>query len=197
MGALSFSPSPITTTPSIWTLSRIRRMASTAAPSADSFSPLPIQRDAARAAASVTRTSSRARLRSGAEEVRVASLIGSSFQAVQHALGGGAVEQDRVHLGEEGQAQVGVGGQAADVERGLDALDRHPSVGELLERGDRLAALADQLAVQAVTSPEARDQDVPQAGQPARGLDAPPERDHQPLKLQERLGEERRLRVAV
>lgn len=41
-------------------------MASTAAPSAPSFSPRPIHRDAASAAASVTRTSSRARLRSGA-----------------------------------------------------------------------------------------------------------------------------------
>src|SRR5437870_11852450 len=175
MGALSFSPSPITTTPSIWTLSRIRRMASTAAPSADSFSPLPIQREAARAAASVTRTSSRARLRSGAEGVRVASLIGSSFQAVQHALGGGAVEQDCVHVREAGKAQVGVGGETADVERGLDALDRHPSVGELPERRGGLAALADQLAVQAVAPSEARDQDVPQAGQPAGGLDPPAE----------------------
>ena len=41
-------------------------MASTAAPSAPSLSPRPIQRAAARAAASVTRTSSMARLRSGA-----------------------------------------------------------------------------------------------------------------------------------
>ena len=42
------------------------RMASTAAPSAPSLSPRPIHRDAAMAAASVTRTMSRARLRSGA-----------------------------------------------------------------------------------------------------------------------------------
>ena len=40
-------------------------MASTAAPSAPFLSPRPIHRDAASAAASVTRTSSRARLRSG------------------------------------------------------------------------------------------------------------------------------------
>src|SRR5918994_1490121 len=65
MGASSFSPSPITTMPSMGTLSRTMRMASTAAPSAPFLSPRPIQRDAARAAASVTRTSSMARLRSG------------------------------------------------------------------------------------------------------------------------------------
>src|SRR3954453_9275571 len=47
------------------TVSSIRRMASTAAPSADSFSPSPTQRAAASAPYSVTRTSSIARLRSG------------------------------------------------------------------------------------------------------------------------------------
>ena len=65
MGASSFSPSPITTMPSMGTLWRVIRMASTAAPSAPSLSPRPIQREAAMAAASVTRTMSRARLRSG------------------------------------------------------------------------------------------------------------------------------------
>src|SRR5438046_2654527 len=65
MGASSFSPSPITTTPSMRTVSSISRMASTAAPSADSFSPSPTQRAAASAPYSVTRTSSIARLRSG------------------------------------------------------------------------------------------------------------------------------------
>ena len=66
IGASSFSPSPITTTPSIETVLRTRRMASTAAPSAAFLSPRPIQRPAASAAASVPRTSSMARLRSGA-----------------------------------------------------------------------------------------------------------------------------------
>src|SRR3954469_6317393 len=65
MGASSFSPSPITTTPSICTVSSISRIASTAAPSAFSFSPRPTQRAAASAPYSVTRTSSMARLRSG------------------------------------------------------------------------------------------------------------------------------------
>ena len=69
IGASSFSPSPMTTIPSIGTVSSSRRIASTAAPSADSFSPLPTQRAAASAAASVTRTSSSARLRSGLDAV--------------------------------------------------------------------------------------------------------------------------------
>src|SRR3954451_14401098 len=47
------------------TVSSISRMASTAAPSADSFSPSPTQRAAASAPYSVTRASSIARLRSG------------------------------------------------------------------------------------------------------------------------------------
>ena len=66
IGASSFSPSPITTLPRIRTVSRISRIASTAAASALSFCPRPTQPDAASAAASVTRTRSRARLRSGA-----------------------------------------------------------------------------------------------------------------------------------
>src|SRR5579875_812215 len=55
----------MTTVPSIGTLCRTRRMASTAAPSAPSLSPRPIQRAPAIAAASVTRTSSSARFRAG------------------------------------------------------------------------------------------------------------------------------------
>src|SRR3977135_3313036 len=47
------------------TVSSTTRIASTAAPSADSFSPRPIQRAAAIAPASVTRTSSSAMFRSG------------------------------------------------------------------------------------------------------------------------------------
>ena len=65
IGASSFSPSPITTTPRIETVLTIRRMRSTAAWSAAFLSPRPIQREAPMAAASVTRTSSSARFRSG------------------------------------------------------------------------------------------------------------------------------------
>src|SRR5690242_18377588 len=55
----------MTTTPSIWTVSSIARIASTAAWSAASLSPRPTQRPAPSAPASVTRQSSSARLRSG------------------------------------------------------------------------------------------------------------------------------------
>src|SRR5262245_9934210 len=55
----------MTTTPSIDTELRTRRIAATAATSAAFLSPRPIQRPAASAAASVTRASSIARLRSG------------------------------------------------------------------------------------------------------------------------------------
>ena len=65
IGASSFSPSPMTTTPRIATVSSMRRIASTAAWSAAFLSPRPIQRDANVAADSVTRTSSSARFLSG------------------------------------------------------------------------------------------------------------------------------------
>src|SRR2546425_13228276 len=65
IGASSFSPSPMTTTPSIETVSSMSRIASPAAWSALSLSPRPIHRAAPIAAASVTRTSSSARFRSG------------------------------------------------------------------------------------------------------------------------------------
>ena len=66
IGASSFSPSPITTTPAIAAVSSMIRIASTAAWSAAFLSPRPIQRPAAIAADSVTRTSSSATFRSGA-----------------------------------------------------------------------------------------------------------------------------------
>src|SRR5215207_3041208 len=83
MGASSFSPSPITTVPFIRTVSRTSRIASTAAPSAFSFSPRPTQPDAASAAASVTRTSSRARLRSGAALTPPLILLGRGACGLQ------------------------------------------------------------------------------------------------------------------
>ena len=73
IGASSFSPSPITTTPRIATVPISRRIASTAAASAPFLSPRPTQRPAAIAAASVTRTSSSARLRSGVSGTVTAS----------------------------------------------------------------------------------------------------------------------------
>src|SRR5579883_3012271 len=75
IGASSFSPSPMTTTPSMSTLFSVNRIAVTAAWSAAFLSPRPIQRAAASAAASVTRASSNARLRSrvGRDPPRVVS----------------------------------------------------------------------------------------------------------------------------
>ena len=60
----SSAPSPITTVPSIAIASKALRMASIAATSAPISSPRPMSRAEASAAASVTRTSSMARLRS-------------------------------------------------------------------------------------------------------------------------------------
>src|SRR5918912_2781488 len=67
----------MTTTPRIETVPMSWRIASTAAPSPPFLSPRPTQRPAAMAAASVTRTSSMARLRSGASRRRA----GRSFIA--------------------------------------------------------------------------------------------------------------------
>src|SRR6516165_6509901 len=64
IGASSRSPSPMTTVPAIERLFSASRIASTAAWSAAFSSPRPISREAERAAASVTRTASSARLRS-------------------------------------------------------------------------------------------------------------------------------------
>src|SRR5262245_25342499 len=69
----------MTTTPSIATVCSMWRIASTAAWSADSFSPLPIQRPAPIAAASVTRTSSSARFRSGAAPATAGSYALHAF----------------------------------------------------------------------------------------------------------------------
>ncbi len=66
IGAWSFSPSPMTTTPRMDTELMSVRIAFTAAPSAPFLSPRPTQRAAAIAAASVTRASSSARFLFGA-----------------------------------------------------------------------------------------------------------------------------------
>ena len=64
-----------------------KRQAFTAAPSAPSLSPRPIQRLAAMAAASVTRTSSRARLRSGAwGSLTTGSTIAGDTRAVDRLV---------------------------------------------------------------------------------------------------------------
>src|SRR5579859_6739695 len=75
IGALSFSPSPMTTTPRIDTELISIRIALTAAWSAPFLSPRPTQRAAAIAAASVTRASSSARLRSGGGSAFMATIL--------------------------------------------------------------------------------------------------------------------------
>src|SRR6185436_15807157 len=80
----------MTTEPSIATVSSIARIASTAAWSAAFLSPRPIQRPAPIAAASVTRTRSSARLRSG----RVLARVGcSTARATGWILLGHALEK--------------------------------------------------------------------------------------------------------
>src|SRR3954470_3194861 len=111
IGALSFSPSPITTTPFIWTVAIILRIASTATPSAPSLSPRPTQRAAARAAASVTRTSSNARLRSGAsgkasDPPDVAVMRGAYRRSSGVAAHRGLLHREP-HLAARGQAELG------------------------------------------------------------------------------------------
>src|SRR5690349_6107896 len=127
MGASSFSPSPITTIPSMSTVPSIRRIASTAAWSADSFCPCPTHRPAARAADSVTRTSSSARLRSGAPagggatgsvdgvSVAIGFVLLGGLHVVEHGGGRGTLEQDPVDLGEEGEVEPVLAGEGADL----------------------------------------------------------------------------------
>src|SRR5436309_336767 len=90
----------MTTMPSMATVARTTRMASTAAPSAPSLSPRPIHRDAASAAASVTRTSSMARLRSGA--CRSPAVISGTLPGPPFAEG--TVILDRVGAKDDWQA---------------------------------------------------------------------------------------------
>ena len=79
IGASSFSPSPMTITPSKLTVLRNARIASTAAPSAASFAPRPTNGTARMAAASVARTSSRARFRSGCRGLMSPVMLTMSF----------------------------------------------------------------------------------------------------------------------
>src|SRR5688500_3780026 len=86
----------MTTTPFMATVSSMRRIASTAAWSAASLSPRPIQRPAPSAAASVTRTSSSARLRSGAALV-AARPASSVTWATQGSYSRRGLEVRRLH----------------------------------------------------------------------------------------------------
>src|SRR3990170_1771089 len=107
IGASSRSPSPITTRPLNWTALKALRIAWTAAWSAATLSPRPISLAAARAAASVTRTTSSARFRSTSPPFRGKWLPQSRFRekrigdtddlpvAVRECVDGGPVGQKR------------------------------------------------------------------------------------------------------
>src|SRR5205823_3416470 len=150
IGASSFSPSPITTTPRIETLSRTKRIASTAAWSALSFSPRPIQRAAAIAPASVTRTSSSAMLRSGACRALTAShpfrcLDPDEVEtACDHGLGRAAeAEPERFLLALEHAVLVV---EAVEVVGDADRVGRNALRPALQERvGDDLGKLGEPL----------------------------------------------------
>src|SRR5215218_7378728 len=110
----------MTTTPSIRTLSSIRRMASTAAPSAFSFSPSPTQRAAASAPYSVTRTSSMARLRSGLGGAVSDKAPGNLHHAGR--LGGVGVQRLSERAGRHEDRRADQADQPADLELHVDGV---------------------------------------------------------------------------
>src|SRR3954452_8363993 len=132
----------MTTTPSIETEPSTMRMASTAAWSAASLLPIPTSRAAGSAAASVTRTSSRARLRSGrssgvgmAREPRWARLHHARRLAL--ALGGPGARggtDEHEHRPEDGDEVAPV--QRHEAADGAGAVD-DAVVEEQAEGGDR------------------------------------------------------------
>src|SRR5690242_15764658 len=155
MGASSFSPSPMTTTPRIATLSRTKRIASTAAWSASSLSPRPIHRAAAIAAASVTRTSSIAMLRSGAARALIGShpfrcLDADEVEAARdHRRRGAAeAEPERLLLALEHSVLVV---EAVEVVGDPDRVGRNPLRAALHERvggdGGQLGEPLDELSL--------------------------------------------------
>src|ERR671920_276237 len=98
----------MTTVPFMPIVEIITRIALTATASAPFLSPRPTQRPAAMAAASVTRTSSRARLRSGRDEARdgLLSVMRRSYRSRRPAC----VRLDRGLL--HRQPDLAAGGQA-------------------------------------------------------------------------------------
>src|SRR5688500_17020471 len=100
MGASSRSPSPMTTVPQMVRLSKAWRMASTAASSAPGASPRPMNRAEASAAASVTRTASRARFRS----MRAILTERRGFEHLDHRFGPAHRFAPRIDAGVQGEA---------------------------------------------------------------------------------------------
>src|SRR5262245_34486909 len=139
MGASSFSPSPITTTPSIATVFRTSRMASTAAWSAAFLSPRPSHRPAASAAASVTRARSMARLRSGAWCASTAGTVPPDRLGEKRR--NGAISGARALARDRQVRRHGLGdlhplGALLDDDSLLDARERRRRIGEHLVHVD-------------------------------------------------------------
>src|SRR3954470_21293298 len=203
IGASSFSPSPMTTMPSIGTEFRTRRIASTAAPSAPFLSPRPNQRPPASAAASVARARSMARLRSGGWGAGsiVRSYLWDSRHIPPGASGSGlefgdhvlAQQLDRPHHRrvrdlvrvEEAEQQVAVGGVVATGGREARlgaADDARARRLQIVEREQRQIEILEHLGVvvraeRLALLPLGDGADVPQRGA------------HVPLEGLRRLGE--------
>src|SRR5579859_4615156 len=147
----------MTTTPSIATVWSMCRIASTAAWSADSFSPRPTQRPAPIAAASVTRTSSSARFRSGAAPATAGRLHPfGSFHAdqIEGPLHDGLrreaeaePERLRVAAVEHAMLVVEAVEVVGDVDRVVRELVRAAPLGRLGDDGGELDEALDELAL--------------------------------------------------
>src|SRR3989440_1243547 len=140
----------MTTTPSIETLLTTSRMASTAAWSAASLSPRPIHRPAASEAASVTRASSRARLRSGAWPCSIGS-SGSAAPALYPASIAGCVVQLSYPYLRLGAPSRDVAGSVVGV---TTARDRWQQAFEKSERRDADFTTMSGIPVAPVYGPE-------------------------------------------
>src|SRR5215212_11607591 len=131
IGAWSFSPSPMTTTPFMLTVPMSARIASTAAPSPPFLSPRPTQRPAAMAAASVTRTRSRAMLRSRSWGTRAPGMVASSRLAYPDP-----------HTRAGGKSRLGDMVNNGEVEPDAPAAATTPSLGKREGRSPRDMALS-------------------------------------------------------
>src|SRR5574342_61761 len=127
MGAWARSPCPMITSPAMAMRERVWCMASTAARSHPSRSPRPMSRAEARAAASVARTTSRARLRSMFPPVRRSGGRGLAGREPLQEVPGHALDPAvGVHAGVDGMAggeQLAVVPDQAVIEAGAGAPD--------------------------------------------------------------------------
>src|SRR5438132_10400362 len=143
--------------PSMATVWSMCRIASTAAWSADSFSPRPTQRPAPIAAASVTRTSSSARFRSGAAPATAGRLhpfgcfdadeVERAFDDRLRRAAKAEPERLRVAAVEHAVLVVEAVEVVGDVDRVVRELMRAAPLGRLCDDGGKLDEALDQLAL--------------------------------------------------